>query len=131
MRGLFCRLSRLAPFIPTARELTCPVPRLQLIARSAFSSNAMTAALPSPPQQPPTWQQHTPETLLKNIKDAIAASRSVQDQVAAVKADQATFDNVVGRLADDEAKMDTVCDCLVFMRALPLSLSLYAHLDLS
>lgn len=94
---------RLAPLLQ--RPLTCPV--------SLFS----TMTLPAAPQSPPTWHSHTPDSLLKQVKDAIAASRSVQDAVAAVPAEQATFDSVVKWLADDEAAMDTVCDQLVFMRA--------------
>ncbi|KAG8740405.1 hypothetical protein FRC10_004356 [Ceratobasidium sp. 414] len=66
-----------------------------------------------PPQAPLRWD-HTPETVLSLTKEAIATSRTLQDQIAALPADKCTFSTVFLPLALAEARLDATCEPLSF-----------------
>jgi len=59
---------------------------------------------PTPPPAPKFI--HTPETLLDTTRRLIDSSRAIQDRVAEdVTPETATFDSVLGPLAEDENAM--------------------------
>lgn len=56
---------------------------------------------PKPPPAPRF--EHSPETLLKDTHNVIDTSRKLQDDIAAkITPDTASFDNVIGPLAESE-----------------------------
>ncbi|KAB5588390.1 Metallopeptidase MepB [Ceratobasidium theobromae] len=69
-----------------------------------------------PPQAPPRWD-HTPETVISLTKEAIEASRKLQDQVAALPEADCTFSTVFLPLALDEAHLDTIVGPLGFYQS--------------
>lgn len=66
-----------------------------------------------PPQAPLRWD-HTPETVLSLTKEAIATSRTLQDQIAALPAPKCTFSTVFLPLALAEAHLDATTEPLSF-----------------
>lgn len=49
----------------------------------------------TPPQPPPKWT-HTPEDVLKITKEQIQKHKETLDKIAALKEEDANFDNVRG-----------------------------------
>lgn len=55
-----------------------------------------------PPQAPPTFK-HTPQSLLDETRAIIERSRSIENEtVRDIRLEEATFDNVLGPMAEDE-----------------------------
>ena len=55
-----------------------------------------------PPQAPPTFQ-HTPQSLVDDTRALIERSRAVEDEIVKdVRVEEATFDNVLRPMANDE-----------------------------
>ncbi|QRV81064.1 metallopeptidase MepB [Ceratobasidium sp. AG-Ba] len=79
---------------------------------SLFRLQPMSIKIP-PPQAPLRWD-HTPESVLSITKEAIATSRTLQDQIAALPAEKCTFSTVFLPLALSEAQLDTTVEPLSF-----------------
>ena len=55
-----------------------------------------------PPQAPPTFK-HTPQSLLEETRLIIERSKEIEDEtVRGIKLEEATFDNVLRPMAEDE-----------------------------
>lgn len=74
----------------------------------------------TPPQNPPRWD-HTPEEVVRLMKDAITKYKSVSDEVAALPSIECNFNTVFARLADAEARFDVVAEPLTFYQNVALS----------
>ncbi|QRV95521.1 metallopeptidase MepB [Ceratobasidium sp. AG-Ba] len=66
-----------------------------------------------PPQAPLRWD-HTPESVLSITKEAIATSRTLQDQIAAVPSEKCTLSTAFLPVALSEAQLDTTVGPLSF-----------------
>jgi len=59
-----------------------------------------------PPQAPPAFR-YTPQNLLEETKAIIEKSRKLEDEIArGVKPEEATFENVLGVMAEDENEVE-------------------------
>ncbi|KAI6016480.1 hypothetical protein BKA83DRAFT_4336729 [Pisolithus microcarpus] len=72
----------------------------------------------TPPQNPPRWD-HTPEEVVRLMKDAITKYKSVSDEVAALPSIECNFNTA--RLADAEARFDVVAEPLTFYQNVAMS----------
>ncbi|KAL4065047.1 mitochondrial endopeptidase [Scleroderma citrinum] len=70
----------------------------------------------TPPQNPPRWN-HIPEEVIQLTKDAIANSKAVSDEVAALPATECNLETVFLRLANAEAEFDIAADPLAFYQS--------------
>jgi metallopeptidase MepB len=75
-----------------------------------------SASGPTPPQ-PPHDFSYNPSRVSDAIKTAIERTRKLEDEIAALKPEDCTFDSVVKPLALDEAVMDTQTDPAGFMQS--------------
>lgn len=75
-----------------------------------------SAAGPTPPQ-PPHDFSYNPSRVSDAIKNGIERTRKLEDQIAALKPEDCTFDSVVKPLALDEAVLDTETDPAGFMQS--------------
>ena len=97
-------------FTPTQFTFTCPARPLGIFASMASKTS------PAPPQAPNNFI-YTPSDIHKLTDTAIARSRKLEDEIAALKPEQCTFDSVVKRLALDEGQFDTETDPATFMQS--------------
>lgn len=93
-------------------RFTCP---LRPYSVSIFPMSQSTG--PKPPQAPFDFTTLSPSVIIKTVSDAIAKSKALEDQVAALKADDCTFDSVVLPLALDEGDIDVQTDSATFMQS--------------
>lgn len=80
-----------------------------------FASMAKRTS-PVPPQAPNDFV-YTPDDINRIVDTAIARSRKLEDEIAALKPQECTFDSVVRRLALDEGLFDTETDPATFMQS--------------
>ncbi|KAI8969624.1 Metalloprotease [Trametes punicea] len=79
---------------------------------SLHQADSIMASL-NPPQAAPKWT-HTPDSVLKLTKDAIAEYRALEDRVAALKPEECTFESVFLTLAHGENKFNAIVEPLSF-----------------
>ena len=121
---LFLLLVIVAPFLRLPARLSSVLGHIRIntssYPRYLTTSTMAPAHLRRPPQAPPTFTA-TPQSVVADAERIIKTSRGVQDQVVgSVQAENATFANVLGPLAQDENVMALEAHILGFYQAVSI-----------
>ncbi|KAJ5595714.1 hypothetical protein N7450_002172 [Penicillium hetheringtonii] len=121
---LFLLLVIVAPFLRLPARLSSVLGHIRINSSSypryLTTSTMAPAHLRRPPQAPPIFTA-TPQSVVADAERIIKTSRSVQDQVVgSVQAENATFANVLGPLAQDENVMALEAHILGFYQAVSI-----------